>query len=95
MKIVINPAFVPLCARDRKTSISWCACNQARTPGFRAYSSIVALVLDRSGSMQGPKLREAKRCVEDLVSRMDPSDKVGLVQYDDQRRYGSVHLRYR
>jgi Ca-activated chloride channel family protein len=33
--------------------------------------------------MQGLKLTEAKRCVIDLVAQMNPSDRVGLVQYDD------------
>jgi hypothetical protein len=52
--------------------------------------------------MEGSKLNEAKRRAVDLVGRMDPTDKVGLVQYDDSidtvipltsvrpvRRYGS------
>lgn len=43
----------------------------------------LALVVDRSGSMSGSKLNEAKRCVVDLVGRMRASDMVGIVQYDD------------
>lgn len=43
----------------------------------------LALVIDRSGSMAGSKLEEAKRCVIDLVERMNLLDKVGLVQYDN------------
>ena len=46
----------------------------------------VALVIDRSGSMQGRPLHEARRCAEYLVSRMRPTDCVSLVQFDDQVR---------
>ena len=44
----------------------------------------LALVIDRSGSMDGPKLREAKRCVQMLLDRLNPEDNVALVQYNDQ-----------
>lgn len=44
----------------------------------------LVLVIDRSGSMSGAKLAEAKRCAIDLVQHMAPSDKVGVVQYDDE-----------
>lgn len=42
----------------------------------------VSLVLDRSGSMGGSKIAEAKRCVLDLLRRLDDEDKVSLVVYD-------------
>ncbi len=46
----------------------------------------VALVLDRSGSMAGPKLAVAKRCADWLVSRLRPQDELALVDYDDEVR---------
>lgn len=83
MKIVINPLRPALCnaAQDfhmlvRLQSEPQMGCK--RTP-----LSLV-LVVDRSGSMSGSKIREAKRCMIDLVKRMDPTDRVGLVQYNDQ-----------
>lgn len=42
----------------------------------------VSLVIDRSGSMGGSKIAEAKRCALDLLRRLDDEDKVSLVVYD-------------
>jgi len=42
----------------------------------------VAVVLDRSGSMQGAPLAEAKRCVRYLVDRLSEADRVAIVIYD-------------
>ncbi len=44
----------------------------------------VSLVIDRSGSMNGGKLDEAKRCALDLLSRLKDDDWVSVVIYDDQ-----------
>lgn len=44
----------------------------------------LALVLDRSGSMTGPKLEVAKRCARYLVQRLAPDDKLALITYDDE-----------
>ena len=43
----------------------------------------IALVLDRSGSMAGRPLEEAKRCARFMVSRLTAADSVALVQFDD------------
>jgi Ca-activated chloride channel family protein len=47
---------------------------------------VLALVLDRSGSMDGPKLAVAKRCAAWLASRLRPEDELALVDYDDEVR---------
>ena len=44
----------------------------------------VSLVIDRSGSMSGGKLDEAKRCALDLLSRLRDGDWVSVVTYDDE-----------
>lgn len=44
----------------------------------------VALVIDRSGSMQGRKLEEARRCALDILNRMDGRDLVTVVTYDNE-----------
>jgi Ca-activated chloride channel family protein len=44
----------------------------------------LSLVLDRSGSMSGAPLREAKRCVLEIVSRLRPDDYVSVVAYDNR-----------
>ena len=43
----------------------------------------IALVIDRSGSMQGGKLEAAKDCARDLVMRLQPDDDVSVIAYDD------------
>ena len=42
----------------------------------------LALVVDRSGSMDGEPLRQAMRCVSYIVSRLQPADQVAVVLYD-------------
>jgi Ca-activated chloride channel family protein len=42
----------------------------------------VAMVLDRSGSMEGEKLAYAKKAVETVIDRLAPTDHVALVAYD-------------
>jgi Ca-activated chloride channel family protein len=82
MKIVINPIQPALCeaAQDFHLLVRLQSEPQA---GFKRTPLNLVLVVDRSGSMDGSKLNEAKRCVIDLVRRMSPADQVGVVQYDD------------
>jgi Ca-activated chloride channel family protein len=42
----------------------------------------LALVIDRSGSMQGEPLHEACRCVGLVAARLRPTDRVALVSFD-------------
>jgi Ca-activated chloride channel family protein len=44
----------------------------------------LALVIDRSGSMSGRPLEEAKRCAAFIVDSLDADDTVSLVTYDDR-----------
>jgi Ca-activated chloride channel family protein len=43
----------------------------------------LAMVVDRSGSMSGEKLRVAKAAVEEAVGRLQPDDRFSVVVYDD------------
>ncbi len=43
----------------------------------------LAIVLDRSGSMSGPKLQVAKTAVEEAIGRLQPDDRFSVVVYDD------------
>src|SRR6478609_11180233 len=44
------------------------------------------VVLDRSGSMRGDRLSGAKRALTDLVDRLDPQDRFGLITFDNTVR---------
>ena len=44
----------------------------------------LSLVLDRSGSMSGPPLEQAKRCAQFIVSGLRPTDRCSVVAYDHQ-----------
>jgi Ca-activated chloride channel family protein len=44
----------------------------------------VALVIDRSGSMGGPKLRFVKEAAQHLLDRLSGTDQVSVVTYDDE-----------
>jgi Ca-activated chloride channel family protein len=55
-------------------------------PGERHSPRTLVVVLDRSGSMAGDRLDGAKRALTDLVDRLDPADRFGLVTFDDQVR---------
>ena len=46
----------------------------------------LALVIDRSGSMAGPKLEVTRECASFLVRRLAPTDELALVAYDDEVR---------
>lgn len=46
----------------------------------------LVVVLDRSGSMQGERLSGAKRALTDLVDRLEPQDRFGLVTFDNSVR---------
>jgi Ca-activated chloride channel family protein len=44
----------------------------------------LALVVDRSGSMSGRPLAEARRCAEFVLDGLQPDDRLALVVYDEQ-----------
>lgn len=44
----------------------------------------ISLVLDRSGSMAGDKMENAKRTAKAVIDRLGPEDMVSIVNYDDQ-----------
>jgi len=43
----------------------------------------LTLVIDKSGSMSGQPLDEAKRCATAIIDRLGPSDYISVVAYDD------------
>ena len=43
----------------------------------------LALVLDRSGSMRGRPLQEAKACAQAIIRRLTVADRVAVIAYDN------------
>jgi Ca-activated chloride channel family protein len=43
----------------------------------------LALVIDRSGSMEGDKIQQAQAAALALIDRLDERDRIALIQYDD------------
>ncbi|MET0864435.1 MAG: VWA domain-containing protein [Nakamurella sp.] len=44
----------------------------------------LVIVLDRSGSMDGERLRGAKKALIELIDRLDPTDRFGVITFDDR-----------
>ena len=44
----------------------------------------LALVLDRSGSMNGEPLEEAKRCARNIIDSLAPGDRAAIFAFDDE-----------
>lgn len=52
-------------------------------PGARRRPPVnLAIVIDRSGSMQGQKIEDAKGAARQLVDQLEPGDRVAIVTYD-------------
>ena len=47
---------------------------------------VLSVVMDKSGSMSGDKIRLLKKTTEFLVTRLSDKDKMGVVAYDDMVR---------
>jgi len=67
-----DPLQVLVRLRPQKNS------RQVRTP------LSLAIVIDRSGSMAGGRLRAAIDCTKDLINRLHADDEVSIVIYDDE-----------
>lgn len=55
----------------------------AAAPGRPREPKTLIVVLDRSGSMDGGRLDAAKRALTELVDRLDPADRFGIITFDN------------
>ncbi|MGY1777766.1 VWA domain-containing protein [Geodermatophilus sp. SYSU D00804] len=74
---------VALEARD-EVSVLLQLTAPATGPTHRRPPAALVVVLDRSGSMAGERLHGARRALADLVDRLDPDDRFGLVVFDNK-----------
>ena len=83
MKIGITPERAGLCAGEEMLHLMVeVECGEVQeAPKGR---SNLALVIDRSGSMNGGKLEAAKQSIRELVARLGRGDAVGVIAYDDE-----------
>lgn len=72
-------------AEELSALIELTAPESAHAESDRTPSTLV-VVLDRSGSMAGDRLEGAKRALLSLVDRLSPTDRFGLVTFDDEVR---------
>ena len=79
----LDADLVALEADDRVTVMLDLAAPAAADADRRPPATI-QVVLDRSGSMSGERLDVAKRAIDSLVARLAPTDRLGVVAFDDQ-----------
>jgi Ca-activated chloride channel homolog len=85
MKLILTPRRAAVLAGTRST-VDVLARLQAPTRpegAARTRGALhLALVIDRSGSMSGQPLAEAKRCARFVVDGLAPGDKAAVIAYD-------------
>jgi len=83
--VVLTPRRAGLCG-GKDTAVEVLVRIQAPDApaghGAQRPPQALALVIDRSGSMSGRPLEEAKRCAEYVLGKLRPSDAVALVKFD-------------
>jgi Ca-activated chloride channel family protein len=85
--VALTPRRAGLCAgQDNVAEILVRIQAPDAPPGHAAQRppQALALVIDRSGSMAGRPLDEAKRCAEYVLGKLRPSDAAALVQFDNR-----------
>jgi Ca-activated chloride channel family protein len=75
--------FYPVMASPQQAYVLFKACPAASGGGENAAPINYCLVLDRSGSMAGEKLRKMKEAALLVIDRLRPVDLVSVVVFDD------------
>lgn len=100
VQIILQPLRAGLCAGTTQQFEVLVRLQAADLPPQAPYAQprsphALAVVIDRSGSMRGKPLAEARRCAEFVVSRLAATDVLALVQFDNrvERLWPAVPLR--
>jgi Ca-activated chloride channel family protein len=83
LKCTLNREFVPA---DKK-SIVYLAMDIWPPDGTMSplgMSSAICLLIDRSGSMWGKKLNQAKEAAQRLIDQLQPGDSIGLITFSSK-----------
>lgn len=85
INVTINPRRNALLAGHDNVCLALVRITAPQNPEPRARRTPLnlAIVIDRSGSMSGKPLEEAKRCAGFIVDRLEPSDRAAIVVYDN------------
>lgn len=95
--VVLTPRRAGLCSGQDNTVEVLVRIQAPDAPaghGAQRPLQALALVIDRSGSMAGRPLEQAKRCAEYVLGKLRPTDAVALVKFDNrvQRLWPAVQL---
>ncbi len=85
--VVLTPCRAGLCAAQDNSIEVLVRIQAPEAPaghGAQRPPQALALVIDRSGSMAGRPLEEAKRCAEYVLGELRPTDAVALVKFDNR-----------
>ena len=84
--ILLSPAkpAIPTSGGTLDVMVRVQAPDQPTNSQRKATPKRLALVVDRSGSMDGQPLTEALKCVLHIANRMTPADQIAVVVYDDK-----------
>jgi hypothetical protein len=85
--VALTPRRTGLCAGEHNTIEVLVRIQAPAAPashGAQRPPQALALVIDRSGSMAGRPLEEAKRCAEYVLGKLRPADAVALVKFDNR-----------
>lgn len=83
LTIEVIPQFDPILEKAARELYVMVRLKAGGASGKQRPPLDLALVLDRSGSMSGQKLDDAKRAALDLLGQLNEKDRVTLVVYDN------------
>jgi len=79
VKVVLEDASVPQAPAPTVTPTT-----TTTAPAPKHEPGAVIVIIDRSGSMQGPKLDTAKQATRDVVEALEVTDEVGVITFDSE-----------